>query len=124
MTDPLHHHVQRARELLAEPLPDSPVDLTTVLTHAQAELAAALDEAMARAALGGASVRTIAAHAEVAPNSVPPRLARSASLQDYAEAGKVSAEGLAVARADLKEQRSDPERPSAPFTFTPRRRTP
>ncbi len=112
MSDILIENIDAARALLSLPMPVSEVELTELLSRAQEHLAAALDETMARAALGGASMRTIAASAQVAPNSVPPRLARSAALAPYAEGGKVTAEALAVARADQKK-----------FTFTPRRRT-
>lgn len=114
MTDPLFDSINAARALLGPPLPSSEVELTELLTRVQEHLTAALDETMARAALGGASIRTIAFSAQVAPNTVPPRLARSAMLSSYAEGGKVTAEGIAVARADQR---------GKPFTFTPRRRT-
>ena len=112
VVDPLFENIDAARALLDLPMPESEVELTEVLTRVQEHITAALDETMARAALGGASMRTIASYAQVAPNSVPPRLARSAALAAYAESGKVTAEALAVARADQKR-----------FTFTPRRRT-
>lgn len=113
MNDPRQDNITAARALLHAPMPKSEVELTDLLTRAQEHITAALDETMARAALGGASMRTIAASAQVAPNSVPPRLARSATLSSYAEGGKVTAEALAVARADQKR-----------LTFIPRRRTP
>ena len=122
MSDALQDEVDATTALLEPPLPDSAVDLTAVLTEAHRHLSAALDEAMARAALSGASVRTIAASAGVAPNSVPPRLARSASLSQYADAGKVTAEGLAVARVDRRRQETSAAA-TAPFSFTPRRRS-
>lgn len=112
MTDPAFENIDAARALLEPPMPESEVELTELLTKAQEHITAALDETMARAALGGASMRSIAFSAQVAPNSVPPRLARSAALSSYAAGGKVTAEALAVARADQKK-----------FTFTPRRRT-
>jgi len=124
MTDPLVSSVEAARNLLNRPMPDSAVELTELLTQAQEHITAALDETMARAALGGASLRAIAASAQVAPNSVPPRLARSAVLSSYAKGGKVSAEGLAVARADQVAHRADNDLSAeSAFTFTPRRRT-
>jgi hypothetical protein len=124
MTDPMIANIDAARALLGEPMPTSPVELTELLTRAQEYLTAALDETMARAALGGASLRSIASSAQVAPNTVPPRLARSAVLGSYAEGGRVSAEGLAVARADQRQQRDQDGAAGGPtFTFTPRRRT-
>ncbi len=122
MTDPAQDSIDAARALLGPPLPESAVELTELLTRVQELVTAALDETMARAALGGASLRTIASSAQVAPNTVPPRLARSAVLGSYAEGGKVSAEGLAVARADQRQQHEDGT-PKPTFTFTPRRRT-
>ena len=124
MTDPMIANIDAARALLGEPMPTSPVELTELLTRAQEYLTAALDETMARAALGGASLRSIASSAQVAPNTVPPRLARSAVLGSYAEGGRVSAQGLAVARADQRQQRDEDGQVGEPtFTFTPRRRT-
>src|ERR1700712_5565534 len=124
MTDPLLNHIESARQLLGRPMPESAVELTELLTRVQEHVIAALDETMARAALGGASLRSIASSAQVAPNTVPPRLARSVVLGSEAEGGRVSAEGLAVARADQR-QRRDEEGASGgqTFTFTPRRRT-
>ena len=124
MTDPLLNHIESARQLLGRPMPESAVELTELLTRVQEHVIAALDETMARAALGGASLRAIASSAQVAPNTVPPRLARSAVLGSYAEGGRVSAEGLAVARADQRQQQAEDGPTSKPaFTFIPRRRT-
>jgi hypothetical protein len=107
--------VQAARDLLAPPMPDDPQDLIARLSEAAQRVQSALDEAMAVAALDGFSMRAIALPAKVAPNSVPPRLARSAALADYAEAGKVTAEGVTVARADR-------DRGTPPLRFVPRKR--
>ena len=51
----------------------------------------------------GASVRQVAALAGIAPNSVSPRLVRSATLSAYSRGGRVDAQGIAVARADHQE---------------------
>lgn len=123
MDDPIDTYLEAVRELLAPPLPAVPVELTEVLTKAQGHLGAALNEAMARAALTGVSLRAIASSAQLAPNSVPPRLARSAVLGAYAEGGKVSAEQLAVARADQQAQTESQTDSAARFTFQPRRRS-
>src|SRR4051812_42875402 len=123
MDDPIDTHVQAARTLLTPPLPTDAVELTELLTRAQLQVAAALDEAMARAALTGVSLRAIAQGAQLAPNSVPPRLARSATLGSYAEGGKVSAEQLAVARADHRERAGQDAGQPARFTFQPRKRS-
>jgi hypothetical protein len=123
MNDPLLDTIEQARALLGAPLPDSAVELTELLTRVHELVNSALDETMARAALGGASLRTIASSAQVAPNTVPPRLARSAVLGSYAQGGKVSAEGLAVARADQRQQHDEDGAVKPAFTFIPRRRT-
>lgn len=115
MTAPrIDHLVAEARLLLADPLPTDPTELVAGLARAAEVLSEALDEAMAGAALDGVSLRSIAGRAGVAPNSVPPRLARSSALADYADAGKVSAEAVVVAR-------SDRARGVAPLAFVPRR---
>ncbi len=122
MDDPIDTHLQAVRDRLAPPLPQAAVELTELLTEVQLHITAALDEAMARAALTGVSMRAIASSAQLAPNSVPPRLARSAALRTYAERGKVTAEQIAVARADHRQQ-GEPNTPPPPFTFQPRRRS-
>lgn len=73
----------------------------TSLTRARDAVQSALDEAMAQAVTReGASLRQVAALAGIAPNSVAPRLARSASLSAYSRDGRVDAQGIALARAD------------------------
>ena len=106
----------RVRALLEPPLPQVPAELIALLSQAMSELTAVLDEAMAEASLEGLSSRAIADAAGLAPNSVPPRLARSSALADYAQDGRVSAEGVAAARYAARAQ--DPR-----FIFTPRRST-
>lgn len=123
MDDPIDNHIRAVRDALTPPLPATPVELTELLTDVQLHITAALDEAMARAALTGVSLRSIASSAQLAPNSVPPRLARSAALGTYAERGKVSAEQIAVARADHRQQDGPGTRSSGPFTFQPRKRS-
>jgi hypothetical protein len=51
----------------------------------------------------------------MAPNSVPPRLARSKSLSPYADEGSITSQLIAVARYDAASGRP-------PMTFTPRRK--
>lgn len=87
------------------------------LSTASRELEEALREAMASAVLDGASVRRVAEAAGLAPNSVPPRLARSKSLGPYADDGAVSAQGIAVARYEAAARSGRP-----PLKFTPRRK--
>ena len=123
MEDAIDTHLQAVRDRLTPPLPTTPVELTELLTDVQMHITAALDEAMARAALTGVSLRAIASSAQVAPNSVPPRLARSAVLSSYAERGKVTADQIAVARADHRQQTEPGTEHSAPFTFQPRKRS-
>ncbi len=81
------------------------------LARARALLDAALDDTMARALVAGASVRAVAEEAGVAPNTVPPRLARTPLLAAYAADGRVSAEGIARARYDLERGTPPPDRP-------------
>ncbi len=116
MSDTPNDRTERVRALLEPPLPQAPADLIALLSQAISELSATLDEAMAQASLQGLSSRSIADAAGLAPNSVPPRLARSAALADYAEDGRVTAEGVAAARYAARAQ-------SPRFTFTPRRPT-
>ena len=123
MEDAIDTHLQAVRDRLTPPLPTTPVELTELLTDVQMHITAALDEAMARAALTGVSLRAIASSAQLAPNSVPPRLARSAVLSSYAERGKVTADQIAVARADHRQQTEPGTQDSAPFTFRPRKRS-
>jgi hypothetical protein len=86
---------------LAEVDLTSPTAAVSSLTRARDAVQSALDEAMAQAVTReGTSVRQIAALAGIAPNSVPPRLARSASLSAYSRHGRVDAEGITLARAD------------------------
>lgn len=99
------------------------VDLTsstaaiTSLTRARDAVQSALDEAMAAAVTTeGASVRQVATLAGIAPNSVPPRLARSATLSGYSQAGRVDATGIALARADHSQQQD-----GAPMRFVRRK---
>lgn len=92
-----------------------PLAVVRHLAHAHALLEATLDEAMARSVLAGASVRTVAAQAGLAPNSVPPRLATTDSLSAYSAAtGRVQAEGIARARFDA--ERGLPAPAPAPAT--------
>jgi len=76
---------------------------------------AAIQEAMAAAVLAGTSMRRVAEIAGIAPNSVPPRLARSAPLAPYVAAGTITADSIAVARHDAATGRR-------PLIFTPRRK--
>lgn len=86
--------------------------LASVKRSLNIALDAAIEAAMADAALTGSSVRSIATSAGVAPNSVRPALARSKALSGYAHDGVVGATGLALARHDA----------ATPLRFTPRRK--
>lgn len=77
----------------------------------------AVREAMAAAVLAGSSMRRVAEVAGLAPNSVPPRLARSRSLESFADAGTITAHGIAVARHQAAAGSGRP-----PMRFTPRRK--
>ena len=79
---------------------------------------------VARAALEGASFRSVASRAGLAPNSVAPRLARTAALSPYADpAGRVGSTGVERARYDAEQGRPAPAAAPEPrLRF--RRRTP
>jgi lambda repressor-like predicted transcriptional regulator len=87
----------------------------TRLTEAGQAVEKALAEAMAAAVLKGSSMRRLAELTGLAPNSVPPRLARSQQLRPYATAEGISAKEIAVARYDAATGRP-------PMSFTPRRK--
>lgn len=95
----LRDALDEARALLARVDTDEPgrVDVD-LLGRAAQLLEAALNEAMAAAVLSGDSVRSVAQAAGIAPNSVPPRLARSRSLAPYAEGGRLSGDAIGAAR--------------------------
>ena len=86
------------------------------LSGAGRALEDALREAMAASVLAGTSMRRLAEIAGMAPNSVPPRLARSKSLSPYADDGSITSQSIAVARYDAASGRP-------PMTFQPRRKT-
>jgi len=85
------------------------------LSAAGTALEDALREAMAASVLSGTSMRKLAEIAGMAPNSVPPRLARSKSLSPYADEGSITSQGIAVARYDAASGRP-------PMTFQPRKK--
>lgn len=71
------------------------------LRRASEELTGLTEEALAAAVLEGHSVRTVAQAGGMAPNSVPPRLARSSSLAGYTTpGGRLGAPEIARARHD------------------------
>jgi hypothetical protein len=114
MNDELSTRYDEAVSALAEVDLTSPTAAVSSLTRARDAVQSALDEAMARAVtLEGTSVRQVAALACIAPNSVPPRLARSATLAAYSRDGRVDAEGITLARADHHQ-------PEAPMRFVRR----
>jgi len=92
-----------------------PDTVVAELSGAGKALDDALREAMAASALAGTSMRRLAEIAGIAPNSVPPRLARSKSLSPYADEGSITSQLIAVARYDAASGRP-------PMTFTPRRK--
>lgn len=85
------------------------------LSEAGTALEDALREAMAASVLSGTSMRRLAEIAGMAPNSVPPRLARSKSLSPYADEGSITSQHIAVARYDAASGRP-------PMTFQPRKK--
>jgi hypothetical protein len=97
-----------ARVLLGA-VPDDPMQAVEQLSRAREAVDAALDEAMARAALEGASFRSVATRAGLAANSVAPRLARTAALSPYADPdGRVGSAGVERARYDVEQGRPAP----------------
>jgi lambda repressor-like predicted transcriptional regulator len=92
-----------------------PESVVAELSEAGRVLDEALREAMAASAIAGTSMRRLAEIAGMAPNSVPPRLARSKSLSPYADEGSITSQGIAVARYDAASGRP-------PMTFKPRRK--
>ncbi|WP_256842162.1 hypothetical protein [Ornithinimicrobium cryptoxanthini] len=104
MNDELNTRYSDAVSALSEVDLTSSTAAVTSLTRARDAVQSALDEAMAQAVtLEGASLRQVAALAGIAPNSVSPRLARSATLSAYSRDGRVDAAGITLARADNQE---------------------
>ncbi len=111
MTDELATRYDEALAALGSVDLTSPSSAITSLTRARDAVQSALDEAMALAVTSeGASVRQVASLAGIAPNSVSPRLARSTTLADYAQEGRVDATGIALARADRQQEDGTPMR--------------
>lgn len=121
--DQLLQHLREVRASLEDIDPTRGEETVERLSHARARLDAALDEAMALAALQGASLRTVAGRAGVAPNTVPPRLARTSSLSPYTNAdGKVASAGVERARYDRERGTTPPPpAPSQPAGVEPLR---
>lgn len=92
-----------------------PEQVVAELSAANKALDDALREAMAAAVLDGTSMRRVAEITGMAPNSVPPRLARSKSLSPYAGEGGITSADIAVARYEAASGRP-------PMSFKPRRR--
>jgi len=92
-----------------------PSQAVTELSDVIRAVETALSEAMAAAVLAGTSMRKVAEAAGIAPNSVPPRLARSTPLAAYVASGASTADAIVVARHDAATGRS-------PMTFKPRRK--
>jgi hypothetical protein len=92
-----------------------PAGAVAELSAANRALDEALAEAMAAAVITGTSMRRVAELTGLAPNSVPPRLARSKALSPYAGDGAITSQDIAVARYDAAGGRP-------PMTFKPRRK--
>lgn len=101
--------------------PTVPHQAVRHLSRARTLLDTALDETMALATLSGASVRSVALTAGLAPNTVAPRLARTAALGAYQDGGRVGNAGIERARHDQEEGRYSPE-PTAEAPLRFRRR--
>lgn len=112
------HSAEQAVEAVGGALvAGEPEQVVAELTRAGRLLDDALREAMAAAVLDGTSMRRVAEITGLAPNSVPPRLARSKSLAPYSDEGSISAQGIAVARYQAAAEAGRP-----PLRFTPRRK--
>ena len=96
---------------------EDPCEAIDYITTASVALNEALYEAMAAAVMTGLSMRKVAELARIAPNSVPPRLARTTTLSGYVQDGILTTDGIAAARFDASTGRE-------PMTFTPRRKDP
>lgn len=119
---PVQNALTALHERLDELPHDDPAAVVAALSEARALLDEALDEAMAQAALDGASMRSVAQAAAVAPNTVPPRLARTAALAEYAAEGRVTSGALERARHDRRHGQYQPAA-DAPTPLRFRRRT-
>lgn len=121
--------VARARELLASVPAELSAEtdllkLISTLAEVRALIETALNEAMAEAALEGASIREVAGRAGLAPNSVPPRLARTEKLAPYAWDGTLTSSSIERARYDAESGRPASEAiPAAPRMAFQRRRS-
>lgn len=112
--------IDEARQLLGD-VPSDPLAAVERLGEVRELIDAALNEEMAKAALEGASIRSVAVRAGLSPNAVPPRLARTSQLSSYTDAGgKVSSSSIERARYDSETGRPAP---TEPMTFKPRRTT-
>ena len=123
--DPLAEALRAAKAAIEDLDPGDrtdPAALVAALSAARDRLDEALDEAMATAALDGASLRKVAQAAMLAPNTLPPRLARTASLADYADEGRVTSGALERARHDRRRGTYEPA-PNPPEALRFRRRT-
>lgn len=92
------------------------------LGRARGLLDGLIDEVAADGVLAGLSVRAVAQAAGVAPNTLPPRLARTSTLSGYADAGKVDSEGIARARYDNRTGQHQRGQAAEPLRFHARRK--
>lgn len=114
----LHDELTRIRALLEQTRETTdPLEAVRLLGEARRALDAVSEEAMARAVLEGRSVRQVGDAAGIAPNSVPPRLARSTTLGGYTSGQTITGPDIDQARLDAAISRSQGLR------FQPRRRT-
>ncbi len=106
-------------------LPADPLEAVEELVRVRELVDRALNEAMAEATIAGASMREVAARAGLAPNSVPPRLARSLLLAPYAADGWVTSSSIERARYDSETGRPASQAVPArkPLSFQRRRST-
>jgi len=117
-TDAVAEHLAAAHAALEKVHLAHPEDTVRHLSVARACMDAALNEAMAQATLAGSSIRAVAEMAGVVPNTLGPRLARTATLGGYGETdGRITATGVARARYDHQEGRYQPSAPAEPLRF-------
>ena len=116
----IRNDVARAADLLLD-LPEDSMEAVERLGEVRELLDDVLNDAMAEAALEGASLRSVALRAGLSPNAVPPRLARTETLGGYSDPdGKVGSTSVERARYDSELGRPAPK---PKMTFKRRRAT-
>lgn len=122
--NPFEQALRRALEELTQVDPADPGAAIPTLRAARDTIDTALDEAMALAALDGSSLRQVAHLAGLAPNTLSPRLGRTAALGGYGEQGRVGSVGIERARYDKERGQYAPSGPreGPPMRFRERKK--